>query len=63
MQDPRSFDIEDPVSEPLVYVPDGSEANWGCDPLPPPRASYKRAPEDIDDGPGVTSDWNFVMPT
>lgn len=67
MQNPRdksrSFQIEDPIPHPLVLIPDESEVNWGVDPLPPPRAKYKRNPDDIgDDEAGVTSDWNFVMP-
>ena len=57
------LDIVDPESNPLVYVPDSVELNWGTDPLPPPRAIYKRDPDDIGDNEkGVTSDWNFVSP-
>ena len=65
MQTPngKSFDIIDPIASPLVLIPDGTEVNWGAEPLPPPRASYKRDVEDIgDDEQGVTSDWNFVLP-
>jgi len=59
----RSFDVEDPVQHPLVFVPDDADVNWGTEPLPPPRASYKRDLDDIPDGEaGVTSDWNFVLP-
>jgi hypothetical protein len=59
----RSFDIDDPVSSPLVLVPDDADINWGTEPLPPPRARYKRNPDDIGDHEqGVTSDWNFVLP-
>lgn len=61
--DPTSFNIEDPVSDPLVFVPEDAEPNYGNQPLPPPRASYKRRPEDIGDSESwVTSDWNFVQP-
>jgi hypothetical protein len=59
-----SFDIEDPVANPLVLIPDDADVNWGTEPLPPPRASFKRNPDDIpDEEAGVTSDWNFVLPT
>jgi hypothetical protein len=62
-QDPKSFDIDDPIPDPLVFVPDDADVNWGTDPLPPPKASYKRRLEDIGDNEvGVTSDWNFVLP-
>jgi hypothetical protein len=56
-----SFRDEDPISTPLVVVPNGVEINWSTNPLPPPRAEYKRDPNDIlDSEAGVTSDWNFV---
>lgn len=56
-----SFNIEEPIRNPLVFIPDDSEANWDTNPLPPPRASYKRDLSDIPDSEaGVTSDWNFV---
>jgi hypothetical protein len=63
VQDPKSFNIEDPVSDPLVFIPSDTEPNYSNQPLPPPRASYKRATEDIGDNEvGVTSEWNFVLP-
>lgn len=59
-----SFEIDDPISNPLVLIPDEAEVNWGTEPLPPPRASFKRNPDDIpEDEAGVSSDWNFVLPT
>jgi hypothetical protein len=58
-----SFIIEEPIANPVVFMPENSEANWGTDPLPPPRPKYKRNPDDIGDNEiGVTSDWNFVLP-
>ena len=61
MGDPKSFEIDDPVSDPLVFIPGDAEVNWGTQPLPPPNASYKRKLEDIGDNEaGVSSDWNFV---
>ena len=58
-----SFRNEEPISTPLVMVPSNVEINWSTNPLPPPRAEYKRDPEDIlDSEAGVTSDWNFVLP-
>lgn len=58
-----SFDIDEPEAVPFVFMPDEQEVNWGTQPLPPPRASYKRNPDDIsDDEVGVGSDWNFVLP-
>jgi hypothetical protein len=60
----RRFDVEDPLPTPLVFMPDETDVNWGTVPLPPPRPLYKRDPDDIpDDEAGVTSDWNFTLPT
>lgn len=59
----KSFDVEDPISSPLIMVPAGSEINWGVEPMPPPRAEYKRDTDDIGDNEtGISSDWNFVLP-
>ncbi len=58
-----NFHIEDPEIKPLIFVPDDSEINWSTDPLPAPRAKYKRNVDDIGDNEtGMTSDWNFVLP-
>ncbi len=63
MQNSKDFNIKEPAPNPLVFVPDDTELNYDCQPLPPPKAQYKRKNEDIDDNEiGVTSDWNFVSP-
>ncbi len=57
----KSFDIQEPIGGVLVFEPEEIELNWGTDPLPPPRAIYKRDPDTVSDNEiGVTSDWNFV---
>jgi len=57
----KNFDIYEPAGDVLVFAPDDLELNWGTDPMPPPRAIYKRDPDTVsDDESGVTSDWNFV---
>lgn len=68
MDDPRdkhrSFEINESSGDSLIFAPEDVELNWSTDPLPPPRASYKRDPDTVsDDEAGVSSDWNFVLPT
>lgn len=59
----KSFNVEYPIATPLIMVPMGSEINWGAEPMPPPRAEYKRDTDDIGDNEtGISSDWNFVLP-
>jgi hypothetical protein len=64
MQDPTKFvPPEEPVSIPVVFMPDDGELNFSTDPLPPPRARYKRDVNMIPDNESwVSSDWNFVQP-
>jgi len=59
----KNFNIEDPVSTPLILVPQDVKVNWETEPMSPPNADYKRDINDIGDNEaGVTSDWNFVLP-
>jgi hypothetical protein len=41
-----SFHIEDPIPEPVVFVPEGSDLNWDCQPMVPPQPCYTSRDEE-----------------
>ena len=55
----KSFDIEDPVANPFVFVPEDGMINLTNQPMPPPKAEYQLKAEMEGEKPWVTSNWNF----